>query len=337
MEKTLKNSQINSLLVTGVAGFIGAHLCQALLLRGYNVIGVDNLNDYYGVTLKQDRLKNLQKFPNFCFYQLNIHDRQAMEALWQDHPDIGHIIHLAAQAGVRYSLENPYVYIESNIMGQMVILELCRHRKNFQHLIYASSSSVYGGNDKLPFSVEDRCDHPVSLYGATKKAGETIAQSYARLYGIPMTGLRFFTVYGPWGRPDMAPFIFTKSILEGRPIAVFNHGHMQRDFTYIDDIVRGILGALDHPSQAQESFTVPHRLYNLGSHQSKNLRDFIQVIEDSLGKKAILDFQPLQKGDIIATYADIEASKRDLGFEPRTSIDEGIPKLVEWYRHYYGF
>jgi len=336
MKKPLKNVQISSLLVTGAAGFIGSHLCQALLSRDYNVVGIDNLNDYYDVTLKQDRLKNLLRFPNFHFHQLDIHDRSAMEALWQSYPDLYHIIHLAAQAGVRYSLENPYAYIQSNIVGQMVILELCRHRANFQHLIYASSSSVYGRNHKLPFSVTDQCDSPVSLYGATKKADELISESYAHLYGIPMTGLRFFTVYGPWGRPDMAPFIFTKSILEEQPINVFNHGQMQRDFTYIDDIVRGILGALDNPPHAQKSSIVPHRLYNLGSHQSKHLKDFIKVIEESLGKKAILNFQPLQKGDIVATYADIETSKQDLGFEPCISIHEGIPKLVEWYCHYYG-
>lgn len=339
MERILKNLQESPLLVTGAAGFIGSHLCQALLSQGCEVVGVDNLNDYYDVTLKQSRLKNLEKFPNFQFHQLNIHDRNAMEALWQSYPHIYHVIHLAAQAGVRYSLKNPYAYIESNIMGHMVILELCRHRPGFQHLVYASSSSVYGGNDKLPFAVQDRCDKPISLYAATKKADELISQSYAHLYQIPMTGLRFFTVYGPWGRPDMAAFIFTKSILEGRPISVFNYGEMRRDFTYIDDIVDGILGSLESPPQHQkpgDAPDAPHRIYNLGCHQSEKLKDFIGIIEDAVGKKAILDLQPLQEGDVPATYADIQASQQDLGFDPRTSIREGLPKFVAWYRDYYG-
>ncbi|MGI4850446.1 MAG: NAD-dependent epimerase/dehydratase family protein [Janthinobacterium lividum] len=337
MIRTLEHLKQTTFFVTGVAGFIGFHLCHALLSQGHEIVGVDNLNDYYDVNLKKDRLKELAVFSKFHFYQMDIQNRHDMTDLWNRWPNIHHIIHLAAQAGVRYSLENPYSYIESNLMGQAVILELCRHRKDFQHLIYASSSSVYGKNQHLPFDVKDRCDQPISLYAATKKADELISQSYAHLYRIPMTGLRFFTVYGPWGRPDMATFIFTKAILENHPIKVFNFGHMKRDFTYIDDIIDGILGSVENPTTEKNTQDLPHRLYNLGCHKSESLKDFICLIEKNLGKKATYDLCPLQKGDVIETYANIESSQQDLGFSPRVSIDQGLPKFINWYRQYFAF
>ncbi|AIL12494.1 hypothetical protein IM40_01475 [Candidatus Paracaedimonas acanthamoebae] len=324
----------SSILVTGVAGFIGYSLTLRLLKHGFTVVGVDNLNDYYDVSLKQARLKNLENFSCFKFYQANISDRAHMQQIWDHHPSILQIVHLAAQAGVRYSLINPFAYIESNIMGHMTILELARQRERFQHFIYASSSSVYGGNTKLPFSIEDRCDTPVSLYAATKKADELITQSYAHLYRIPSTGLRFFTVYGPWGRPDMAVFLFTNAIVNDHPIQVFNYGKMKRDFTYIDDIIEGIMGALNAPP-SQEASTAPHKIYNLGNNKSEKLIEFIELIEKELGKKAILEMLPLQAGDVPESLAEITASEQDLNYSPTTPISQGIPKFIEWYKEYY--
>ncbi len=318
-------------LVTGAAGFIGYHVCEALLTQGARVTGIDNLNSYYEVSLKDARLKNLQAKKEFSFLKLDIADRTAMLALGNKHSNITHIAHLAAQAGVRHSLTDPYTYVTSNVMGQVVMLELARLLPALQHFVYASSSSVYGANTKLPFAVEDETEQPNSLYAATKKADELIARTYAHLYAVPATGLRFFTVYGPWGRPDMAAFLFTKAILADEPIKVFNNGEMWRDFTYIDDIVSGILGALAHEPSAKP----PHSVYNLGNHKSEKLTDFIATLERALGKKARMNFEPMQPGDVASTFADIEASRRDLGFEPKTPIAQGIPRFVEWYRNYY--
>lgn len=318
-------------LLTGAAGFIGYHVAEALLARGDSVVGVDNLNDYYDVTLKQDRLKQLAGKDAFSFTRADISNRDAMAAIALQHPDVTHVVHLAAQAGVRHSLKDPYTYIMSNVMGQVVLLELARGFGKLEHFVYASSSSVYGGNTKLPFSVDDATEQPNSLYAATKKADELIGHTYAHLYGIPSTGLRFFTVYGPWGRPDMAAFLFTNAILKGEPIRVFNHGDMWRDFTYIDDIVAGILAAVAHRPTGKP----PHAVYNLGNHKSEKLTDFIATIEKALGRKAEFRFEPMQAGDVEKTYADIEASRRDLGFEPRVPISEGIPRFVKWYRNYF--
>ncbi|MGH6878149.1 MAG: NAD-dependent epimerase/dehydratase family protein [Rhizomicrobium sp.] len=320
------------ILVTGAAGFIGFHVTQALRSRGDSVLGIDNLNDYYDVALKEARLDLLRSQKAFVFRRADIADRQAMAGLAGEYPDISGIIHLAAQAGVRHSLTNPYVYVQSNVMGQVVMLELARNCPKLRHFVYASSSSVYGGNTKLPFGIEDPVTQPNSLYAATKRADELIGHTYAHLYRIPATGLRFFTVYGPWGRPDMALFIFTRAILAGEPIRVFNHGEMWRDFTYIDDIVNGVLRALDHPP----SVAPPHALYNLGNHRSEKLTEFIAILEAELGMKAKIRLEPIQPGDVPATYADIEASRRDLGFEPATPIREGIPRFVRWYRQHYG-
>jgi UDP-glucuronate 4-epimerase len=289
------------------------------------------MNAYYDVKLKQARLQQLQGKHGFVFAEGDISDRQAMTTLGQRHPDITHVVHLAAQAGVRHSLTDPYTYITSNVMGQVVMLEMARSFRQLEHFVYASSSSVYGGNTKLPFSIEDETERPNSLYAATKKADELIGHTYAHLYDLPSTGLRFFTVYGPWGRPDMAAYLFTDAIVKGEPIKVFNDGNMWRDFTYIDDIVRGILAALSHAPSAKPR----HGIYNLGNHRSEKLTDFISVIEASLGKKASYRFEPMQPGDVERTYADIEASRRDLGFEPRVPISEGIPKFVEWYKTYH--
>ena len=319
-----------SILVTGAAGFIGFHVAQALLARGEHVLGIDNLNDYYDVRLKQARLALLTENPHFAFRKANIADRDAILALADD--SIAGIVHLAAQAGVRYSLIDPYVYVQSNVMGQVVMLELARRLKRLTHFVYSSSSSVYGGNTELPFAVGQPVETPNSLYAATKRADELIGYTYAHLYGIPATGLRFFTVYGPWGRPDMAPILFTRAIIAGEPIRVFNQGEMWRDFTYIDDVVAGTLAALDRPAHG----TPPHALYNLGNHKSEKLLDFIAVLERALGKKAQMNFEPMQPGDVPSTYADIESSRKDLGFEPSTPISAGIPKFVTWYRHYYG-
>ena len=320
------------ILLTGAAGFIGAAVTRALLARGDCVIGVDNLSSYYDVTLKEARLKTLSAEKNFIFRKLDIADRDGILKLAAEFSDVAVIVHLAAQAGVRHSLIDPYAYVTSNLMGQTVMLELARKLKSLTHFVYASSSSVYGSNTKLPFSVDDPVDEPNSLYAATKRADELFGHTYAHLYGIPATGLRFFTVYGPMGRPDMAYFIFTRAILAGEPIKVFNHGEMWRDFTYIDDIVSGVLRVMDRPVTG----TPPHKLYNLGNHRSEKLTDFIAEIEKALGRKAEIQLEPIQMGDVPRTYADIEASRRDLGFEPTTPISAGIPKFIAWYRDYYG-
>ncbi|MBA2587659.1 MAG: NAD-dependent epimerase/dehydratase family protein [Alphaproteobacteria bacterium] len=320
-----------TILVTGAAGFIGSSVCRALLARGEAVVGVDNLNDYYEISLKQARLDTLAPHKNFIFRKADISDRDAMLALAGELPDITGIINLAAQAGVRYSLANPYVYITSNVMGQVVMLEMARLFSGLKHFVYASSSSVYGSNEKMPFSVDDPVERPSSLYAATKRADELIGHTYAHLYGVPATGLRLFTVYGPWGRPDMAPILFTRDILKNRPIRVFNHGEMWRDFTYIDDVVNGIVRTLDRPA----SGTPPHKVYNIGNNISEKLTDFINEIEKALGLKANCLFEPLQPGDVVSSYADIDASRRDLGFEPTTPISVGIPKFIAWYREFY--
>lgn len=321
-----------SVLVTGVAGFIGFHTCRALAEQGERIVGVDNVNDYYDPALKRARLAELEKLDGFTFVEADIADNDAMQTVAAKHSDITRIVNLAAQAGVRYSLVNPFAYTRSNVEGHLVMLEMARHLKNCEHFVYASSSSVYGANEDLPFSVEERVDQPVSLYAATKRAGELMSHCYSRLYGIPATGLRFFTVYGPWGRPDMAAWIFTRKILAGEPIEVFNEGDMRRDFTYIDDIIQGVTAVLDRAPDAD----VPERVYNLGNHRAEKLTDFIAVLEDALGKKADVILKPMQQGDVKETFADIEASRRDLGFEPTTSIRDGIPHFVDWYRQYHG-
>jgi UDP-glucuronate 4-epimerase len=318
-------------LVTGAAGFIGYHLSETLLKQGARVTGIDNLNAYYEVTLKEARLRNLQANPAFDFVKLDISDREHMLALAPKLKDVTHVAHLAAQAGVRHSLTDPYSYVMSNVMGQVVMLELARLLPKLDHFVYASSSSVYGANTKLPFSIDDETEQPNSLYAATKKSDELIGRTYAHLYGVKATGLRFFTVYGPWGRPDMAAFLFTKAILAGEPIRVFNNGEMWRDFTYIDDIVAGLIGALKHAPKIRP----PHAVYNLGNHRSEKLTDFIGTLEKALGQKAQMKFEPMQPGDVASTFADIEASRRDLGFEPKTPISEGIPRFVDWYKNYY--
>ncbi len=324
-----------TILVTGAAGFIGYHVSEALLARGESVVGIDNLNDYYDVSLKQARLARLTGRNGFSFHKLDIAEPEVVMTELGRIDGLTRVIHLAAQAGVRYSLDHPFAYVRANLVGHMAMLELCRHLPDFEHLVYASSSSVYGGNTKLPFAVEDRTDTPVSLYAATKKADEEMSHCYAHLYGIPQTGLRFFTVYGPWGRPDMAMYIFCKAIAEGRPIPVFNHGDMRRDFTYIDDIVAGVLAALDNPP-ALLNGAAPHRLYNIGNHRSEELMRMIALIEDAMGKKAEIDFQPMQPGDVKETYADISAIQRDTGYAPTTPIDVGVPKFVAWFRGYEG-
>jgi UDP-glucuronate 4-epimerase len=323
---------VTEILVTGAAGFIGSAVCRSLLARGERVVGVDNRNDYYDVGLKDARLALSRGNANFKFRQLDISDRDAMPRLAADFPGISGIVHLAAQPGVRYSLENPYAYVTANVMGQTVMLELARALPALKHFVYASSSSVYGANTKTPFMVGDAVDAPNSLYAATKRADELFAHTYAHLYGIACTGLRFFTVYGPWGRPDMAPILFARAIAAGEPITVFNHGEMWRDFTYIDDIVNGVVRALDRPAKG----TPPHALYNLGNRKSEKLTDFIAAIEKAMGRKARMVMAPMQPGDVPATYADIDASIRDLGFMPTTPIADGIPKFVAWFKDYYG-
>jgi len=320
-------------LVTGAAGFIGYHVAEALLARGDRVSGVDDLNAYYDPALKQARLARLAGRTGFAFEQQDIARRDAMLGFAGDGPDA--IVHLAAQAGVRHSLKHPEDYVRCNIEGQLSILELARAMPALRHLVYASSSSVYGDNEKLPFAVTDPVERPASFYGATKRAGEVMAISYARLYGIPTTGLRFFTVYGPWGRPDMAAYLFTKAMFEGRKLQLFNGGNMKRDFTYIDDIVAGVLAALDRPP-ARDAGHASHRLYNLGNHRAEDLLRFLAVLEQACGRKAIVEEAPMQKGDVRATYADITESQRDLGFAPKTAIDEGLPKFVAWFRDYHG-
>lgn len=330
--------------VTGAAGFIGSHVSRRLLDRGDEVIGIDNINDYYDVRLKHARLEPLQTEERFQFFQADVADRSAMEELFQKAP--GEIvIHLAAQAGVRYSLTHPHAYVDSNLVGFINILEGCRHQR-VRHLAYASSSSVYGANTRMPFSVHDNVDHPLSLYAATKKANELMAHTYSHLYGLPTTGLRFFTVYGPWGRPDMALFLFTKAILEGRPIDVFNEGKMRRDFTYIDDIVEGIIRVADQPAAPCPTWggespdpgtsQAPYRVYNIGNHEPVELEYFIATLEKALGRKAEKNLLPMQPGDVPATYADVTDLMNDVGFQPATPIEEGIRRFVAWYRDYYG-
>ncbi len=331
------------ILVTGVAGFIGFHLCRRLLARGDVVVGLDNLNDYYEVSLKEARLNSLTNHEKFTFVRLDLADREGMAKLFAgERFDV--VVNLAAQAGVRYSLVNPHAYIDANLVGFTNILEGCRHR-GVKHLVYASSSSVYGANTAMPFSVHDNVDHPVSLYAASKKANELMAHTYSHLYRLPTTGLRFFTVYGPWGRPDMALFLFTRAILAGKPIDVFNHGRMRRDFTYIDDIVEGVIRVADRPAQPDPAWSgdapdpgtsaAPYRIYNIGNHSPVELMHLIEVLEAALGKKAEKNFLPIQLGDVPATYADVDDLAQDVGFKPATTIEEGVGKFVEWYRGYY--
>jgi UDP-glucuronate 4-epimerase len=331
-------------LVTGAAGFIGMATALRLLERGDEIVGVDNLNDYYDVNLKLARLQQLQPHAGFRFLKLDIADRVGMEALFKAER-FDRVVHLAAQAGVRYSLLNPNAYVDSNLVGFVNVLEGCRHTQ-VQHLVYASSSSVYGGNVKMPFSESDGVDHPVSLYAATKKANELMAHTYSHLYKLPTTGLRFFTVYGPWGRPDMAPILFTKAILENRPIDVFNHGQMRRDFTYVDDIVEGVIRVLDRTATPDEGFDphapdpgrshAPYRVFNIGNNEPVPLMEFIECIEQALGRQADKRMLPMQNGDVPATYADVEALKACVGFAPRTGIREGVARFVAWYRAHYG-
>lgn len=334
---------MRNILLTGAAGFIGFHLAQRLLADGDKVLGLDNLNSYYDPLLKKARLAQLQPHSAFRFVEADLADRKTIEALFAaEHFDV--VIHLAAQAGVRYSIENPHVYAESNLVGTLNILEGCRHSK-VGHLVYASSSSVYGANAKLPFSEHDNVDHPLSLYAASKKANELMAHTYSSLYRIPTTGLRFFTVYGPWGRPDMALFQFTRNILEGKPIPVFNHGHHRRDFTYIDDIVEGIVRVAARPPEGSAdwdamrpdpaSSTAPYAIYNIGNGNPENLLDYIRAIEAAVGKKAEMQMLPAQPGDVAETHADIRLLQAATGFAPSTSISVGIPRFVDWYRGYY--
>lgn len=325
-----------SILLTGVAGFIGFHTAKTLLERGDRVVGVDNVNDYYDTRLKEARLAELRALSGFDFARLDIADRDAVFALVGAHKDLTGIIHLAAQAGVRHSLENPYSYVDSNIMGTVVMLEAARRIERLTALTYASSSSVYGANKKQPFSVEDPVDLPVSLYAASKRSCELIARSYSHIYGLPATGLRYFTAYGPWGRPDMAAWLFTEAIVAGRPIKVFNHGRMARDFTYIDDIVAGTVAAHDRPPAIDAAGDgTAHRVYNLGNHKPEKLLDFIAVIERALGRTAEKELLPLQPGDVPESFADITSAQRDLGFAPTTSIEEGIARFVAWYKRYH--
>ncbi len=331
------------ILVTGAAGFIGMHVSQRLLARGDTVVGVDNLNDYYDVTLKQARLSRLLRHPGFTFHKLDVADRQGMSELFAR---VGpqRVIHLAAQAGVRYSLTHPHAYVDANLLGFVNVLEGCRHTQ-VEHLVYASSSSVYGGNTELPFSEHQNVDHPVSLYAATKKANELMAHTYSHLFHLPTTGLRFFTVYGPWGRPDMALFLFTRAMLEGRPIDVFNHGQMVRDFTYVDDIVEGVVRVVDKPAQPAPGFATdspdpatsnaPYRVFNIGNNQPTPLMDYIQALESALGIRAQKNFLPLQPGDVPATAASTDALQAWVGFRPDTSVQSGVARFVDWYKTYY--
>lgn len=334
---------LDNILITGAAGFIGHGLALRLLAEGRRVVGLDNLNDYYDVQLKRDRLANLHKFDNFRHAAFDMADREQTAALFAEER-FDAVVNLAAQAGVRYSLINPHSYVDTNLVGFVNILEGCRHN-GVKHLVYASSSSVYGANTKMPFSVHDNVDHPVSLYAASKKANELMAHTYSHLFNLPTTGLRFFTVYGPWGRPDMALFLFTKAILEDRPIDVFNNGNMERDFTYIDDIVEGVVRVIDHVAEpnaawsgdAPDSATsyCPWRVYNIGNNNKEKLMRYIEVLEDCLGKQARKNFLPMQPGDVPATYADVSDLVDAVGFQPATSIESGVCRFVEWYRQYY--
>ena len=331
-------------LITGAAGFIGFHLSKRLLAQGKSVVGIDNLSDYYDVNLKKTRLRELEGNPEFTFYKLDLVDREGVETLFSENK-FDYVVNLAAQAGVRYSLTNPHAYIDCNIVGFLNILEGCRHN-DVKHLVFASSSSVYGANTKMPFSVHHNVDHPVSLYAATKKSNELMAHTYSSLYKLPCTGIRFFTVYGPLGRPDMALFLFTRAILENKPIDVFNHGKMKRDFTYIDDIVEGVVRLIDKVPEPDPDWNgdnpdsatsyAPYRIYNIGNNNPVELMKFIEVLEDYLGKKAKKNLLPIQPGDVPETYADVDDLAEDVGFKPATPIEEGIKKFVEWYREYYG-
>ena len=330
-------------LITGAAGFIGFHLTKKLCENGYHVVGIDNMNDYYSVRLKEDRLALLQTSDDFEFHKVALEDKDAINSLF-DEQQFDFVVNLAAQAGVRYSLENPYAYINANVTGFLNILEGCRHHP-VKHLVYASSSSVYGANTQMPFSTHHTVDHPVSLYAATKKSNELMAHTYSHLYGIPTTGLRFFTVYGPYGRPDMALFLFTKAILDGKPIKVFNNGEMRRDFTYVDDIVEGVARLLPHVAQPNSQWSgdhpdaassyAPYRLYNIGNNSPVKLLDFVEAIEESLGMEAEKDFMPLQDGDVVATYADVADLMEEVGFKPATDLKVGVQNFVDWYRDYY--
>ncbi len=334
---------INKILITGAAGFIGFHLSKLLLEKGFDVVGLDNLNDYYDPQLKQARLDQLLPYSTFRHVNLDLADRAAMEKLFSQN-DIDAVVNLAAQAGVRYSLKNPHSYVDTNLVGFVNVLEGCRHN-NVKHLVFASSSSVYGANTNMPFSVHDNVDHPVSLYAASKKSNELMAHAYSHLFGLPCTGLRFFTVYGPWGRPDMALFLFTKAILEGRPIDVFNHGKMKRDFTYIDDIIEGVYRIINHTPEANLEWSgdkpdpgtsyCPYKIYNIGNNNQVELMRYIEVLEDCLGQKAEKNFLPLQDGDVPATFANVDDLVRDIGFRPDTSIEDGIQHFVDWYKSYY--
>ncbi len=333
-----------SVLVTGSAGFIGFHVCRRLCADGFSVTGIDNLNDYYDVGLKHSRLSILKETPGFSFHQLDIVDKKGIDELFNSRK-FDYVINLAAQAGVRYSLTNPYAYLESNMRGFLNILEACRHHKP-KHLVYASSSSVYGANTKMPFSVHHNVDHPISLYAASKKSNELMAHTYSALYNLPSTGLRFFTVYGPFGRPDMALFLFTKAILEGKPIDVYNHGKMRRDFTYVDDIVEGVVRVLQAIPKSNEQWNskspdpatsfAPYKLYNIGNNQPVELLHFISILEKKLGKQAIKNMMPIQEGDVPETYADVDDLMNDVGFKPSTQIEDGIGNFVDWYKTYYG-
>ena len=321
---------MTSVLVTGVAGFIGSHVARALLGRGETVIGVDNFSDYYDPVLKFARLKPLREMPGFTFLEADVSDREAMQGLADRHGDIDRIVHLAAQPGIRHSKVDPYIYIQTNLMGQVVLLELARRLgPQLRHLVYASSSSVYGGNRKIPFAVNDPVDRPVSLYAATKRADELMTETYVHQYGLKATGLRYFTVYGPWGRPDMSPYIFARAIHEGRTIDLYHHGKVRRDFSYIDDIVSGTLAALDRPPES-----AGHRLYNLGAARSEEILHVIALFETALGRKAVIELKPGEPGDMQETAADIESSVRDLGWSPQVTVDRGIPLFVEWFKAY---
>lgn len=346
LRKCPDNTGMSKILVTGAAGFIGMHVTQALLARGDEVIGIDNLNDYYSPQLKRDRIAQIQAglgHQRFRFELVDIADQTALQALFE-REGFERVVHLAAQAGVRYSLTNPHAYAQSNLVGFVNMLEACRHHQ-IGHLVYASSSSVYGGNTRMPFSEQDAVDHPVSLYAATKKANELMAHTYSHLYGLPTTGLRFFTVYGPWGRPDMAPMLFTRAILAGEPITVFNHGHMQRDFTFIDDIVKGVVATLDRTPQGDADFDrtnpsaasswAPYRVFNIGNSDPVALLTFIHTLEKALGKKAELNMQPMAPGDVAATYADVSALAAWTGITPITSLEVGIQAFVNWYQRYH--
>jgi len=322
-------------LVTGVAGFIGFHTAIRLLDRGGEVVGIDSVNDYYSVSLKRARLEKLLARDGFSFHKLDLSDRNTYAKTETAIKGVTRTVHLAAQAGVRHSIDHPFDYVDSNLVAHLTILELCRHQPNFEHLVFASSSSVYGGNKKLPFSIEDRTDSPISLYAATKRANEHMSYSYAHLYGLPQTGLRFFTVYGPWGRPDMALYIFADSIINSRPIEVFNHGEMKRDFTFIDDIVTGVVAAHDNPPARADG--PPYKIYNIGNNRSEPLMRLIGILEGALGRKAEIVQRPMQMGDVKESFADIDAIQTDLGFEPTTSIDVGVPKFVEWFKSYNGY